>query len=262
MGWKRGVGEEGAQPGELAAVAAQAGRRSGTWKLGSVWRIELSIHWSWFVIAGLLTSSVATMWLPVVQPGWSAWRSWPVAGVCALLFFASILLHELAHATVARARGIPVLGITLFLFGGVLRLGAEPSCARDEFWVAVVGPLSSFGLMLLFTAAYLGAQWAQLHVVATVCFYLALVNFTVAVFNLLPGFPLDGGRILRSGIWKVRGDFGAATRISGAVGQVIAGGLIALGIWLLLDGALGGLWMAFLGAFLWAAGGAQMKQLA
>ncbi len=254
-------GEEAGGQGQWASsepVRARPRRRSV--RLGAISGIEISLHWTWLIIATLITSSVAMLWLPVVQPAWSGALRWPVAVVCALLFFGSLLLHELAHALMAQRRDIPVLGITLFLFGGVSKLGAEPTRARDEFWVAVVGPLASFALMVLCAGAFLAADLLALEVAATVALYLALVNFMVGAFNLLPGYPLDGGRILRAAIWGARNNLSSATRIAGRIGRVVAAGLMALGVWLLLDGAIGGLWMAFLGMFLWAAGGAQMRQ--
>ncbi|MGA9521956.1 MAG: site-2 protease family protein [Myxococcaceae bacterium] len=254
-------GDEAGGEGQWAPVGpvrVRARRRS--LRLGAISGIEISLHWTWLIIATLITSSVAMLWLPVVQPAWDGALRWPVAIVCALLFFGSLLLHELAHALMAQRRGIPVLGITLFLFGGVSKLGAEPARARDEFWIAVVGPLASFGLMVVFAGAFLAADVLAVETAATVALYLTLVNFMVGAFNLLPGYPLDGGRILRSAIWGARRNFRSATRVAGGIGRGVAAGLMALGVWLVLDGAIGGLWMALLGMFLWTAGGAQMRQ--
>ncbi len=255
------VGEDvGGQGQWVRPVPATSRPRRRSLRLGAISGIEISLHWTWLIIATLITISVALTWLPLVQPSWTWLLRWPVAVVCALMFFVSLLLHELAHAWVAQRRGIPVLGITLFLFGGVAKLGGEPARARDEFWVAVVGPLASFALMALFGGLFFASDQLALETAATVSLYLALVNFMIGLFNLLPGYPLDGGRILRSAIWGAKKNFRSATRIAGGVGRVVAAGLIGLGAWVLLSGALGGLWMAFLGMFLWTAGGAQMRQ--
>jgi Zn-dependent protease len=239
----------------------EATRRRRSVRLGEISGIELTIHWSWLIVAGAVTASIALLWLPAVQPGWGGVRRWPVAAVCALCFFISLLLHELAHALVAQRRGIPVLGITLFLLGGVAKLGSDPGSARDEFHIAVVGPLASFALSLLFGAALWGAQWLQLETLATMALYLAVVNAVIGVFNLLPGFPLDGGRILRAGLWRLTRDFQSATRIAFALGRAVAVGLVALSGWLVFQVGIGGIWMGLLGVFLWRAGRTQLAPL-
>lgn len=231
--------------------ARPLGRR--TVRLGAIVGIDVRVHWSWSVIAVLLTSTIAMYGLPVLQPDWAAPLRWGIAGVIALLFFASLVLHELAHAVVARRRGVPVLDITLFLLGGVAALGGEPRRPRDEFAIAVVGPLASFALMFLFGGLYFVAALAQNEVAATISFYVATMNLAVGTFNLLPGYPLDGGRILRSVVWWFRQNLDDATRIAGWVGRVVAVGLMALGLWMVVLGGIGGAWMAFLGFFLWSA---------
>lgn len=229
-------------------------RRRGSVRVCGLCGIELRLHWTWTIIAVLLTTSIATLGLPVLEPHWPPLRRWLVAAAVALLFFASLVAHELSHSLMARRRGIPVENITLFLFGGVSSLSEEPRRANDEFWVAVVGPLASFGLMVAFAALWGLAAWAGAETLATTFFYVALVNFMVGAFNLLPGYPLDGGRILRSAVWRFRRSHGKASAFAGVVGKIVASGLVALGAFLLVSGALGGLWLAFLGIFVWTAG--------
>lgn len=216
--------------------------------------IDLRLHWTWGIIAVLLTTSIATLGLPVLEPAWTWPRRWVVAAIVSLLFFASLVAHELSHSLMAKYRGIRVHDITLFLFGGVSALGSEPSRARDEFWIAVVGPLCSFALMFVFGGLTLLAGWAGWESAQTTFFYVAMVNFMVGAFNLLPGYPLDGGRILRSAVWRYQRNLSSASRFAGNIGKVVAAGLVGLGGFLLVSGALGGLWLAFLGVFIWTAG--------
>jgi Zn-dependent protease len=225
----------------------------GSIRLGALAGVEIRIHWSWAVIAVLLTASIGLAGLPVLAPGWGLGQRLPVAGVVALLFFASLLLHELAHALMARRRGLPVHGITLFLFGGVSMMGAPPRRPLDEFLIAVVGPLASFALMFVFGGLYALAAAAGVEVAAVTFFYVALVNLMIGAFNLLPGFPLDGGRILRSALWGLSRNLHAASRAAAWLGRLFSVGFMALGAWLAASGTPTGLWMAMMGIFLWVA---------
>src|SRR5436190_18532994 len=224
-----------------------------TFKIASIGGIAVKVHWSWLLILALLTWGLSTLRFPETIPGQDPISYWALGVVAAILFFASVLLHELCHSFTARARGYKVHDITLFIFGGVSSIEGEPKTAGDEFWIAVVGPLSSiilavffFGLGLL--VAPTGGQPGALGAIFS---YLALVNLLLGLFNMIPGFPLDGGRVLRAIIWGVRHDFQSATRIAGFIGQLVAYGFIFLGLYITFFSAdLSGLWYAFIGWFL------------
>ncbi len=170
-------------------------------------------------------------------------------------------MHELAHSVLARGRGLPVHSITLFVFGGVSMLGGEARRAKDEFWIAIVGPLTSFVVAAVAFAVWLVARALEAEVVRAMAGYLASINLSVGIFNLLPGFPLDGGRVLRSLVWGVRRSLVEATRIASNVGKGIAALLVALGILMVFLGGLGGLWLVFIGWFLWNAAESSYQQL-
>ena len=173
-----------------------------------------------------------------------------IAIISALLLFVSVLLHELAHSLVARARGLPVQGITLFLFGGVSSIAEEPEKPTVELSMAIVGPLTSLILAIIFWVLF-QVVGNQATPIAAILYYLALINTLLAIFNLLPGFPLDGGRVLRSILWGTTGDLLKATNIAAMVGRLFGWGLIAFGLFQLISGSLlGGLWIAFVGWFL------------
>ena len=222
-------------------------------RLFALFDIEIRVHWSWAIIAVLLTASIGLAGLPVLAPAWDTGLRWAVAGVVAFLFFTSLLLHELAHAVMAKRRGLPVQGITLFLFGGVSVLGAQPRRPLDEFLIAIVGPVASFALMLLFGGLYWLSAAALWDVLAVTFFYVALVNGMIGVFNLLPGFPLDGGRILRSALWGLSRSLPGASRAAAWVGRAFALAFLGLGVWLVMAGAPTGGWLALMGMFLWVA---------
>lgn len=255
---------EGTCPLPFGAVSPDGRRASGdhlrdmvtfarSMTVGRLAGVEIRIHWTWLLIASALTASVAQVGLPELQPGWSLGVRWATAGVISALFFLSLVLHELAHAVAARNRGLPVLSITLFLFGGVATIGEEPRSPQDELVIAAVGPIASFTLMFLFGALYEASVLLDLPVAATVFVYLAVVNLLVGAFNLLPGFPLDGGRMLRAVVWAARRNFQRATVLAGYAGRTLSGALVAGGLALVLWGAMGGAWLAFLGCFLWSA---------
>ena len=226
----------------------------GVFKVATLGGIDIKVHWSWALIVLLVTFTVATGYLPAQMPGESPAVYWGLGFVAALLLFVSVLLHELSHSFMARARGLKVRDIVLFIFGGVSNIEEEPESAGDEFLIAVVGPLSSivlaalfFGLTLVMTppARQVGA-WA-----AALFLYLASINFMLGVFNMIPGFPLDGGRVLRSIVWAVTRNLQRATQIAGFIGQLVAYGFIFLGLYqFFFAGDGSGLWMAFIGWFL------------
>ncbi len=225
-------------------------------RLGSVRGIEVGLDWSWVFIFLLITFSLARGFAAegeALQPA-SAWA----AGVLAsLLFFTSILLHELGHSLTSNALGLPVRSITLFIFGGLARLSREPDRPRDELLIAAAGPAVSvlLGIVFLLLAAALPGDAAVLGLLGTVFGWLGTVNLALAIFNLVPGFPLDGGRILRGIVWSATGSFERATVVAAATGSFFAYLLIGGGILLALFFGLlfNGLWLAFIGWFLLSA---------
>jgi Zn-dependent protease len=222
----------------------------GSFRLGRIAGIDIYIHFSLLIILVLLTWSLATGWFAQLYPGWSTATYWIVSLIAAVLLFVSVLLHELAHSVVARARGLPVKNITLFIFGGVSNLQQEPGSPGVEFQMAVVGPVVSLligGLSLLLYVILRGNS-PQLEAILG---YLGVTNLLLGIFNLIPGFPLDGGRVLRSIIWKITGSLRRATRIASIVGQVIAYLFILWGIWTFFTGdILDGIWIGFIGWYL------------
>lgn len=240
---------------------SEAAPSPGTIRLVRLLGFDILIHWSWLIIATLFTWSLATGYLPGVYPEWSAERRWIAAAITSVLFFTSVLVHELSHSIVARARGLEVSSITLFLFGGASSLGGEPRSAREEFWIAVVGPLTSFAIGGVFAVIWLLSRDGGSTVVAAITGYLAYINVAVGIFNLLPGFPLDGGRVLRSAVWGAKGNMLQATRVAANAGRVVAAILIGIGILTVFTGGLGGLWLAVIGWFLWNAAENSYQQL-
>jgi Zn-dependent protease/predicted transcriptional regulator len=231
----------------------------GSLPIGRIIGIPIQLHVSWFLIAGLLTFSLAVGFFPQAYPGWSAAEYWIVGSVAALLLFASVLLHELGHSVLALRERVPVKGITLFIFGGVAQIGREPPTAGAEFRIAIAGPLTSLGLAGFFGA--LGAVVADIPTLAAPLAYLTRVNLLLAAFNMIPGFPLDGGRVLRAAIWGISGNMTQATRWAARSGQVVAALFIAVGIGLTLMGGLwNGLWLVFIGFYLNGAAQASRQQ--
>ncbi|RCG29982.1 site-2 protease family protein [Sphaerisporangium album] len=218
-------------------------------RLGRVAGIPVGAHWSTLLIVLLIGGVLASTVLPQAIPGQPPGRYWVVAAFTAILFLASLLGHELAHALVARRRGVPVTSITLWLLGGVTEFAGESRTPRDEFRIAVAGPLVSLILgAVFFLAATLLAGPAL--VVAAVR-WLALMNGVLAVFNMLPGAPLDGGRVLHAVLWRRTGDRARADRAASRSGQGLGMALIAVGAaQLVLAAWTGGLWMMLIGWFL------------
>ena len=211
--------------------------------------VDVGVHYTWVFAFVLITWSLAVGYYPAFYEGWSNSTYWGIAVLSSLLLFTSVLLHELGHSLIARWLGLNVLGITLFIFGGVSNMQGEAARARDEFLVAVIGPVVSLALAGLFFLPLLFMESrSQLPALLA---YMALINALLGAFNLLPGFPLDGGRILRSILWGVTGTLSRATNIASRVGQVFAFGLMGVGIFQIVNGNfLGGLWIILIGWFL------------
>jgi Zn-dependent protease/CBS domain-containing protein len=222
----------------------------GSIYIGSIAGIRIEINYGWLIILVLLTISLAAGWFPSAVPGLGLLTYYILGLIAAILLFASVLVHELAHSLVARARGLPVKSITLFIFGGVSNLEGEPQSAGTEFQLAIVGPVASLVIGIVsWLVAFLVVGFSE--PVAAVLTYLGVANVLLGLFNLIPGFPLDGGRVLRSIIWRVTGNLRLATRWAARVGQVVAFLFILWGIWQVFSGNLfGGIWIGFVGWFL------------
>jgi Zn-dependent protease/CBS domain-containing protein len=232
-----------------------------SWRVGRIAGIEVRIDSSWVVIALLITYSMYLR-TSALYPELSGGGAVALGIVATVLFFGSVLVHELAHAVVSQARGIRVQDITLFLFGGATRAKVDTRGPADEFLIAVVGPLTSGLLAGLFgIAAGLGNDVLSRPLTGTLG-YLAWTNLLLAVFNLVPGFPLDGGRLLRSAIWRATGNLARATQIAATAGQGVGWLLVAAGVaWLLAGDLAGGIWFAFIGWFLVQAARASYQDL-
>ncbi len=233
----------------------------GNIRIGTLFGIPITINYSWLVIFILLTWALAFFYFPVTYPQLSRVTQIIMGIVTSLLFFGSVVFHELLHSIVARHYGLPIEAINLWIFGGVSELAEEPRTPAIEFWMSIAGPLSSFFLAGIFAlATYLGAL-ARAQPVVGVAFYLAFINAFLGVFNLLPGFPLDGGRVLRSAIWYYTGDYRRATRIATTGGRVVAYSMILIGFLAVFSGAFTGLWLVFLGWFLLQAASSSYEQM-
>ena len=220
------------------------------WRLGRILGVEVRIDTSWAVIALLISYSLYVRY-SLVYPDLRAGPTILLAAITAVLFFGSVLTHELSHSLVAIRRGIPVKGITLFMFGGATEAKVESKGPGDEFVISVVGPLTSFVLAGLFALiAFLGRGPFPEPIVGLFA-YLGFVNLVLGVFNLVPGFPLDGGRVLRSAVWKATGSLTRATRVAAFAGQLVGYLMIGLGLFMLFGGAFAaGVWFAAIGWFL------------
>lgn len=248
-----------------AAVAYHEAERTAavgsSIKLGRIFGIDIGIHWSWVFIFLIVTWSFATGVLADTYPDWGEAQLWIAGAAIAGIFFLSILAHELSHAVVSNRAGLPVRSITLFVFGGVSNLTREPDTPGMEFRIAIVGPATSLAIGVLFAAG-----WAALYNVndglAGICAYLAAINASLAIFNMLPGFPLDGGRVFRSIVWARNKNRLRATRTASRTGQWIAYGIMGVGIiFTFFLNLFSGLWFLLIGFFLRNASAASYEQL-
>jgi Zn-dependent protease len=218
---------------------------------------------SWFIVAILLIWSLSAFFFPQAYPDLSATAYWWMGITAALGLFASVVLHEIGHSVVAQRYGIPIKGITLFIFGGVAELEDEPASAKAEFLVAIAGPLVSVLLVFVFYGLSALAQLlGNFTPVVAVFSYLGTINMIVVIFNMIPAFPLDGGRVLRAGLWKVWGSLRKATRVTSRVGTGFGFFLIGLGILTFFTGNIvGGFWLALVGLFMRGAATMSYQQL-
>jgi Zn-dependent protease/CBS domain-containing protein len=233
----------------------------GTFRIARVLGLEINVHWSWIFIFFLVTWTFATGILQELYPDWTDSRRWVVGGAISVVFFLSILTHEMSHSLLARRYGIPVSSITLFVFGGVSNLTKEPETSRQEFWIAFVGPLTSFAIAIVFGLAFLALRSIE-EGAAAVSGNLAIINASIGVFNLVPGFPLDGGRMLRSFFWARERNILDATRMASRIGVGVAYVIMGLGVasFFFLS-VVTGVWLFLIGNFLRIASTASYDQV-
>ncbi len=232
-----------------------------SFRIGRIAGIDIGVHTSWILAFILIVWSLAVGFFPSQYRGWSQGAYWTAGIISALLLFVSVLLHELAHSLVARSRGMNVSSITLFIFGGVSNLEEEPRKPMAEFVMAIVGPLTSLVLSGVFwvLAGLLGSGDS---IPVAVVNYLWTINLLLAVFNLIPGFPLDGGRVLRSIVWGATKNLNTATNVAAGAGQFVGWGFIVIGLYYVFTGNfLSGLWIAFIGWFLNGAADASRREV-
>ncbi len=230
-----------------------------SFRIGRIFGIPIEINASWGIVFLLLTFLLAQEFGDS-RLRWPVAQRWGVAGSMTIFFFMSVLTHELSHSVLAKRQGIPVHGITLFIFGGVSRLSREPDGPWKEFVIAVIGPVSSLLLAGIFGGAWyaLGRGNSTLEVML---FLLAWSNFSLGVFNILPGYPLDGGRVLRAAIWGLTGNYRRATRVAARAGQAIGATAVILGIVMgVMLEPVNGVWIGIVGAFLFSVATASLRE--
>ncbi|MDP2931505.1 MAG: site-2 protease family protein [Chloroflexota bacterium] len=229
--------------------------------IGRVFGIPIRLHYSWFFIFALITWALATSYFPLTHPTWTQGMSVAAGLITSLLFFGSVVFHELMHSRVALAQGMTVQSITLFILGGVSQITEEPKQAKDEFRMAFAGPLSSLVLGGVFWG--IGLWTANTNqFISAVALWVGYINIILGIFNLIPGFPLDGGRVLRSLIWWRNQNLQSATRIASNIGRGIGYLGIFGGIWLIFTGNWwNGIWFALIGWFLESAAAGSYRQL-
>jgi Zn-dependent protease len=223
---------------------------SGTFGLGRLFGVRIQVHFSWVFIFALIAWSLASSWLPSRYVGWSPTQYWTVGIIGSALLFVCVLIHELSHSLEAIRRGLRVNSITLFFLGGFSQIDGESRSASEEFWVSVVGPVASLGLACLFGLMYLNLR-ASTGPFTALTQYLMFVNLLVGLFNLIPAFPLDGGRVLRSLVWRATQSQERATRVASLTGSVLGFALIGVGVVAVFTNTLvTGIWLMFIGWFI------------
>ncbi|NLO06942.1 MAG: CBS domain-containing protein [candidate division WS1 bacterium] len=232
------------------------------WHIGRLFNIAIEINFTWLIIFGLILWSVTANILPGAAPDATPTELWITGLITTLLFFGSLVVHELSHSIMANRLGAEVSRITLFVFGGVSQMKREPDTPSSEFKIAIVGPLSSVILGGLFIGLYFIARQAELpRLWYSALLWVGQINFALAIFNMLPGFPLDGGRVLRSILWNAWDSLDRATRVASNMGRFFGYGMIGLGFFAMLFGGIGGLWLVALGWLLSSAAGASYQRL-
>jgi Zn-dependent protease/CBS domain-containing protein len=238
--------------------------RSGI-PVGRIFGISIRLHYSWFFIFALVTWALAGIYFPSAYPSWTLSTRIIAGIITSLLFFGSVLAHELMHSVVSQRQGIPVRSITLFIFGGVSQITEEPKKPKDEFRMAIAGPLTSLvigGILFGIYFAWRNVDTVAVQFITAVAFWLGYINLALGVFNLIPGFPLDGGRVFRSLLWWRSGNLRSATKISSNIGRVVGFLFILGGIWLIFTGYwINGIWLALIGWFLESAATGSYRQL-
>ena len=232
------------------------GSLKGAWKVATVIGIPIRVHFSWLIVFGLITWLLSSRYFPTVAPDLPIASYWVKGALAALLLFASVAFHELAHSYVAQKYRLTIESITLFIFGGVAQLKGDPPHPRAEFWIAIAGPLSSFFLSGVFFLLSMNVAGGTRALFA----YLAQINLILGIFNLIPSFPMDGGRVLRSAIWGKKKDYFYATQKASSIGRGIALFFIFFGLFSIFTGGMGGLWLMFIGWFLYSAAQASYQQ--
>ncbi len=228
----------------------------GAWKIGTIMGIPIRVHFSWLIVFGLITWLLSSRYFPQVTPDLPFVSYWISGALAALLLFASVAFHELAHSYVAKKYKLGIESITLFIFGGVAQMRGDSPHPKAEFWIAIAGPLSSFLLSAFFFILTINTAGGAKALFA----YLAQINLILGVFNLIPGFPMDGGRVLRSAIWGKKKDYAYATQKASSIGRGIALFFIFFGLFSIFTGGSGGLWLMFIGWFLYSAAQASYQQ--
>jgi Zn-dependent protease/CBS domain-containing protein len=229
----------------------------GSLRIFTVMGIPVRVHFSWLIIFGLITWSLSSFYFPKAAPELPALSYWVGGSVAALLLFVSVAFHELSHSFVARRYRISIVSITIFIFGGVAQMKGEPPSPQAEFRIAVAGPLSSFFLSLLFSFLHFLVTGP---VMSALFSYLTQLNLVLGLFNLIPGFPMDGGRVVRAYLWKKTGNFFSATLRASGYGQKIAIVFVMIGLISIISGFPGGLWLMLIGWFLMTAAHASYQQ--
>lgn len=224
----------------------------GSLRIGRVGPIEIYINVTWLVVFGLLVYWLRTGYFVENAPNLNPWASWAVSGISALLLFGSVLAHELSHSFVGLRNGLPIRKITLFIFGGVAHMEEEPRSAGVEFRMAIAGPLASIIIAVsVGLLRFVVFDFEPDSVLGLVLQYVTYANAMLAVFNLVPGFPLDGGRVLRAIVWKLTGNFVRATRVAALAGRIFGLTLVFIGVALSVAWeAPGFLWLVFVGTFI------------
>lgn len=231
--------------------------QAGSLKVATVMGIPIRVHFSWLIIFGLITWSLATFYFPKAAPELKGLSYWINGIIASVLLFVSVALHELSHSFVAKRHGIAIGDITLFIFGGVAEMRSEPMSPKIEFRMAVAGPLLSFILAFIF---FIAEAFVNPHLLKALFAYLSYLNLILGIFNLIPGFPMDGGRLLRAFLWRKTGDFFYATRKASSYGRKIALLFIIFGLVSIFTGHMGGLWLIMIGWFLHTASEASYEQ--